>query len=119
MQPYLFPYYLYWFLIQQVDIFVIFDNVNFKKKGFINRNYSFNDGIKKRFTLELQKSSQNKLISDINMCLGQEKLISFLQSQYKSCPNFHQVFLFSDIFSFNNVNLAYFLATQSKKHVII
>ena len=116
MQPYLFPYYLYWLLIQQTDTFVIFDNVNFKKKGFINRNYSFNDGTKKRFTLELQKSSQNKLIGEINLCIGQDKLISFMRNQYKSCPNFHQVFPFlEDILLFRNVNLAFFLANSIQK----
>jgi len=116
MQPYLFPYYLYWSLIQQVDIFVVFDNVNFKKKGFINRNYSFNDGTKKRFTLELQKSSQNKLISEIDICTDQGKLLFFFKSQYKCCPYFDQVFPFlEDILSFRDGNLTSFLSNSIQK----
>ena len=38
MQPYLFPYIGYWQLIHAVDTFVIFDDVNYIKKGYINRN---------------------------------------------------------------------------------
>ena len=38
MQPYFFPYIGYWQLINSVDIFIIYDDVNFIKKGYINRN---------------------------------------------------------------------------------
>jgi hypothetical protein len=38
MQPYLFPYIGYWQLLQAVDIFVMFDDANFKKQGYMNRN---------------------------------------------------------------------------------
>ncbi len=39
MQPYFFPYLGYWQLINHVDEFVILDDVNFIKKGWINRNH--------------------------------------------------------------------------------
>ena len=38
MQPYFFPYIGYWQLINSVDIFIIYDDVNFVKRGYINRN---------------------------------------------------------------------------------
>ncbi len=38
MQPYLFPYIGYFQLIQSVDKFVLLDDVNYIKKGWINRN---------------------------------------------------------------------------------
>ena len=38
MQPYLFPYISYFHLIKSVEKFVIFDDVNYIKKGWINRN---------------------------------------------------------------------------------
>ena len=38
MQPYFFPYIGYWQLISAVDTFVIFDDVNYIKKGYIKRN---------------------------------------------------------------------------------
>jgi hypothetical protein len=38
MQPYLFPYIGYFQLIKAVDAFVVYDDVNFIKGGWINRN---------------------------------------------------------------------------------
>ena len=38
MQPYFFPYIGYWQLINEVDHFVIFDDVNYRNRSFINRN---------------------------------------------------------------------------------
>ena len=38
MQPYFFPYLGYWQLFNTVDRFVIYDDVNYIKGGWINRN---------------------------------------------------------------------------------
>ena len=38
MQPYFFPYLGYWQLIAAVDTFVLFDEAQYIKKGWINRN---------------------------------------------------------------------------------
>ena len=38
MQPYLFPYIGYFQLAAEVDKFVFYDDVNFIKNGWINRN---------------------------------------------------------------------------------
>ena len=38
MQPYLFPYLGYFHLIDAVDVFVILDNVDYPKGGWVNRN---------------------------------------------------------------------------------
>ena len=38
MQPYFFPYIGYWQLMNAVDRYVIYDDVNFIKGGWINRN---------------------------------------------------------------------------------
>lgn len=38
MQPYFFPYLGYWQLIQAVDIFILFDDVQYIRHGWINRN---------------------------------------------------------------------------------
>ena len=38
MQPYFFPYIGYFQLINAVDVFVLYDNIQFTKKGWINRN---------------------------------------------------------------------------------
>ena len=65
MQPYLFPYYGYYQMIGAVDKFVILDDVNFIKKGWINKNTLLNQRKERYvFTVPLQNASQNILIKD-------------------------------------------------------
>ena len=61
MQPYLFPYIGYWQLINAVDIFVIFDDVNFIKKGYINRNTILVGEAGHQFTLELMEALRERI----------------------------------------------------------
>ena len=74
MQPYFLPYISYWQLIYAVDLFIIFDDVNFIKKGFINRNTILVKGKPHRFSLELNQSSQNKKINEIDVVNNFKKL---------------------------------------------
>ncbi len=53
MQPYLFPYYGYFQLIDAVDKFVIYDDVNYIKKGWVNRNKIIINGNEYLFTMPL------------------------------------------------------------------
>jgi hypothetical protein len=64
MQPYFFPYVGYFQLIKSVDHFIFLDNVNFIKKGWINRNQFLVSGAPHLFTIALKNVSQNALISD-------------------------------------------------------
>jgi hypothetical protein len=59
-QPYLFPYRGYFDLIASVDRFVVHDNVQYIKKGWINRNNFPN-----LFTFRLKKHSN---FDSINQC---------------------------------------------------
>ncbi len=38
MQPYFLPYIGYFQLMAAVDVFVLYDNIKYTKKGWINRN---------------------------------------------------------------------------------
>ena len=67
MQPYIFPYIGYMNLVNASENFVFYDDVNFIKKGWINRNNILLDGCSHRFTLPLSSPSQNKLIKDIEV----------------------------------------------------
>ena len=64
MQPYIFPYIGYFQLIEAVDKFIFLDDVNFIKKGWINRNQILVNNQVYLFTIPLQKASQNILIKD-------------------------------------------------------
>ena len=57
MQPYLFPYIGYFQLIQAADKFVVYDNIQFTKKGWINRNRILVNGKDEFITLPLKKDS--------------------------------------------------------------
>ncbi len=67
MQPYFMPYIGYWQLINAVDIFVILDDVNYIKKGWINRNRILINGQEKFFIIPLEKVSQNKKINELDI----------------------------------------------------
>jgi hypothetical protein len=53
MQPYLFPYLGYFQLVHASDKFVFYDDVNFIKNGWINRNRFLFDGQARHFTVPL------------------------------------------------------------------
>lgn len=57
MQPYFLPYIGYFQLIQAVDIFVVYDNIKYTKKGWINRNRILQNNSDSLFSLPLKKAS--------------------------------------------------------------
>ncbi|NCO32134.1 WbqC family protein [bacterium] len=57
MQPYFFPYIGYFQLINAVDEFIIYDEIEYTKKGWINRNRILVNGKDEYITLPLKKSS--------------------------------------------------------------
>lgn len=64
MQPYFFPYIGYFQLVAAVDVFVFYDDVNFIKRGWINRNQIIINGKPHLFTVPVEKVSQNKKINE-------------------------------------------------------
>ena len=94
MQPYLFPYIGYFQLVHSVDRFVVYDDVNYIKKGWINRNRILVNGAPHTFTLPLQGAGSFTLISDIG--LGKEfvawrvKFLKTLAQVYGKAPHFEQ-----------------------------
>jgi hypothetical protein len=88
MQPYFLPYIGYWQLINAVDMFVVYDNIKYTKKGWINRNYYLINGQKAMFTLNLTKDSDGL---DVNQrFLSDEykrsRLASRIKSAYRNAP---------------------------------
>ncbi|TVR84857.1 MAG: hypothetical protein EA412_00120 [Chitinophagaceae bacterium] len=95
MQPYFFPYIGYFQLINKVDTFVFFDDVNFIKRGWINRNRILIDGNPHLITIPLVGASQNKLINEIpvvNNPVWKKKLLTKIEHAYSKCTNFNIVF---------------------------
>ncbi|MHA4738455.1 WbqC family protein [Dyadobacter sp. MSC1_007] len=95
MQPYIFPYIGYFQLINAVDKFVIYDDVNFINKGWINRNNILVGGKAHLFTIPLQDASQNKLIHEVALAKQdpwQKKLLKTIQQSYQKAPCYQKVF---------------------------
>lgn len=94
MQPYLFPYIGYWQLISAVDEFVILDDVNFIKRGYINRNSLLINGMAKLFTVPIACMSQNKLIMETKLSFDKkekDKFIKMLDFSYKKASEYSNV----------------------------
>ncbi|WP_026997761.1 WbqC family protein [Flectobacillus major] len=94
MQPYIFPYIGYFQLINAVDKFVIYDDVNFINRGWINRNRILVNGKDSLFTIPLKEASQNKLINEIEVNWDsnwKNKWLKTLEQSYKKAPYFEAI----------------------------
>jgi len=113
MQPYFFPYIGYWQLINAVDTYVIYDDVNYIKKGYVNRNNILENDTCKLFTLELQQASPNKLINEIKIGNNKQKLLKTIRQNYIKAPYFREIYaLLESIMEHNESNLAKFLGNS-------
>lgn len=94
MQPYFFPYLGYYQLVALVDRFVFLDNVNFIKKGWINRNNILVNGNPFLFSIPLHKASQNKLINNTELAVDDKWRTNFfktIEMAYSTAPQYHSV----------------------------
>ena len=113
MQPYFLPYIGYFQLINAVDVFVIYDDVNYIKKGWINRNTILVNGKGFLFNIPLQEISQNKIINQISIeenSNWKKNLLKTIALSYKKAPFFAEVFpIVENIILQEEKNLAKFL----------
>jgi len=118
MQPYFFPYLGYFQLINAVDIHVIYDDVNFIKGGWINRNRILLNGDAFMINIPMEGASPFKKINEINIGKNKEKLLLTIQLAYKKAPFFKEIFpLITEIIQYNNNNLAFFISNSIIKIV--
>ncbi|MBL8028978.1 MAG: WbqC family protein [Fibrobacteres bacterium] len=88
MQPYIFPYVGYFQLVHAVDKFVLLDDVNFIKRGWINRNRILVNGNDYLFSIPVKNASQNRLILDCEFSdePWQDKFLKTIEFNYKKAP---------------------------------
>ena len=122
MQPYFLPYLGYWQLINAVDRFVIYDDVNYIKGGWINRNRYLYNGEAKVFNIIMKNSSSFKKINEIELMVGEgkynpmKKLYSTFEMAYKKAPYFNEISdLVKKILYFEEVNLARFIENSIRQ----
>lgn len=97
MQPYLFPYIGYFQLINAVNKFVIYDDVNFIKQGWIHRNKIMVQGQSFMFGVPLVNQSSFLKINEtyINHKLydsWKSKFLTTLEQSYKKAPFFKETY---------------------------
>lgn len=110
MQPYFFPYIGYFQLIKAVDRFVVYDDVNFIKGGWIARNKILLNGNEHMISLQLMGAGSFKLINEIKVGDNVEKLSKTIYQAYRKAPFFDQCFsVIERILKNEEKNLAGFL----------
>jgi hypothetical protein len=116
MQPYFFPYIGYWQLISAVDTFVIYDDVNFIKQGWINRNNIIGNDSAQLISLQLIGASSFKLINSVMVGNKSPKILKTIEQTYKKSSYFEKVFpLIQEVLQNKEENLAQFLTFSIKK----
>ncbi len=90
MQPYFLPYLGYYQLIAAVDEFVIYDTIQYAKKGWINRNRFLRNSEPVTFTLPLQKASDYLDVVDreISDAFQPAKFCAQIAGAYRNAPEF-------------------------------
>ncbi len=101
MQPYLFPYMGYFQLVHAVDRFVIYDDVNFIKQGWINRNNILVNGTTHRFAIPINGLSSFTAINEVlidERLYGtwRSKFMKTLAQAYSKAPQYKETIVLVD-----------------------
>lgn len=94
MQPYFLPYIGYMQLMSAVDKFILYDDVAFINRGWINRNRLLINGQEYLFTIPLKDASQNKLINEVHLAddpKWRSKLLKTIDQGYRKAPYYGTV----------------------------
>jgi hypothetical protein len=97
MQPYLFPHIGYYQLMHAVDRFVVADDVQFIKQGWINRNRLLINGSAAYFTVPLKRHAAAALIKDVDIeddpgRRWRTTLLKTIANFYRRTPSFEAVY---------------------------
>ena len=110
MQPYFMPYIGYFQTMAAVDTYVVYDDVQYIKGGWVSRNNIIIGGEKKMFTIILKGASPNKLFNEVEIGDDFKKFERMLQSAYAKAPYFSEVMpLLHTIFTYDEKSLGKFL----------
>jgi hypothetical protein len=96
MQPYFLPYIGYWQLIDSVDEFVVYDNIEFTKKGWFNRNRILDGDHDRLFTIPIKKDSDYLDVVERFVSSDAEKenirTLRIIQTTYRKAPYYTEVY---------------------------
>jgi hypothetical protein len=90
MQPYFLPYIGYFQLIAAVDSFIVYDNIQYTKQGWINRNRLLRNGESALFSLPLKRTSDFAAVHERELAADfkPERLLNQFVGAYRKAPYF-------------------------------
>ena len=119
MQPYFFPYMGYFQLIGASDVFVLYDNIKYTKRGWINRNKIAKNGHEIiPLVLPVARDSDyldvvERRISDV---FDPAKMLRVIHDTYRHAPHFDPTFeLLEGVLNYDSRNLYEFLRNSISK----
>lgn len=97
MQPYIFPYIGYFQLLYASDVFILYDDVDYIKQGWINRNKIWVNRKPQTFTVPLRSVSSYRSIRDTEIHTDlypkwRKKFLKTITQSYGKSPNFEEVY---------------------------
>lgn len=117
MQPYFLPYIGYFQLLNAVDKYVIYDNIQYTKKGWINRNRILQNGKDLLITVPVEKDSDYLNIKDrlVSNGFDRQKLLNQIREAYRKAPHFDSVIsLIENIINVDENNLFRYIYNSVK-----
>lgn len=118
MQPYFLPYIGYFQLINAVDLFIVYDNIEYTKKGWITRNRILQNGKDALFSLPLRRDSDYLNVRDRQLAadFDRDKLLRKIKGAYRSAPYLAPtIAVIEQIINNKEVNLFHFLRDSIEK----
>lgn len=118
MQPYFMPYIGYWQLMNAVDLYVVYDDVNYIKGGWINRNRILVNNTPTYINLPLIEASPNKKINEIDVDINSimiNKNVKKIELSYRKAPYYNEVYpLIEKILLYSEKSLPKFILNSFK-----
>ena len=110
MQPYFFPYIGYFQLINNTDIFILFDDVQYIRHGWINRNRILKPEKDWQYIIApIQEHEQKSFIKEINVLNEDEwknKILRQIEHYKKKAPFYKETkILLEECFNFNETSI--------------
>ena len=118
MQPYFLPYIGYFQLLNAVDRYVIYDNIQYTKKGWFNRNRILQNGKDFLFSIPLEKGSDYLDVKDRTVSAGfdRKKLLNQIREAYRKAPYFDAAMPIAEkIINFEDSNLFHYIYNSVKE----
>lgn len=120
MQPYFFPYIGYYKMMSDVDKFVIYDDVQYTKRGWINRNYLDSKSGPWMFSIPIEKSSIIEAISSKSIAAEYDrmKLARRIRQNYSFFSSPKKLSRIDEILAFETDNLFKYLENSLREFSI-